>query len=563
MTIIGIDLGTTNSLCSIWQNGKVVLIPNRLGSFQTPSVVSIDEEGGLVVGEIAKYKLITHPGSTISLFKRFMGTDWSAKLGNKLYTAVELSSFVLRSLKEDAEHFTGKNIESAVISVPAYFNDNQRQATKLAAQIAGLKVERLINEPTAACLEYGFHKNSNGKKYIILDMGGGTFDVSIVEYFDGVIEIHASSGDNFLGGEDFLNLLVDEYLKIQNISKKDLSSAEKSLIYHTFEKIKCELSKKEIIDIHEIIPSKTKPWTLTREMFADMSKPLLLRAQNPVERALMDSAIDLDEIQSVIMVGGATNMHCFRHLVARMFRMLPTSTTDPALAVAMGAGIQAGLREKNIDLDDIVLTDVAPYTLGTGVINLENPKEGDLFLPIIERNTTVPVSKEVTVRSVYDNQEKCKVQVYQGESYLVSNNVLIGTIDVTLPIRPANLEIIIRYSYDMNGILDVDVTVPESKETFCQTIVNSPTSLTNEEIEKSKLKLKNLKFHPRDQEENILLLTKLEKIYEESLGELRMYVMSIINNFKGKLNGQNNSEIEREKVKILEFIKNHADNSGF
>jgi len=173
------------------------------------------------------------------------------------------------------------------------------------------------------------------------------------------------------------------------------------------------------------------------------------------------------------------------------------------------------------------------------------------------------VSKEVTVRSVYDNQEKCKVQVYQGESYLVSNNVLIGTIDVTLPRRPANLEIIIRYSYDMNGILDVDVTVPESKETFCQTIVNSPTSLTNEEIEKSKLKLKNLKFHPRDQEENILLLTKLEKIYEESLGELRMYVMSIINNFKVKLNGQNSSEIEREKVKILEFIKNHADNSGF
>lgn len=563
MTILGIDLGTTNSLCSVWQQSRVVLIPNRLGSFQTPSVVSIDEEGKLIVGEIAKYKLITHPSHTASLFKRFMGTDWSTKLGNKSYTAIELSSLILKSLKEDAEYFTGENIESAVISVPAYFNDNQRQATKLAAEIANLKVERLINEPTAAALEYGLHKNSNGKKYIILDMGGGTFDVSIVEYYDGVIEIHASSGDNFLGGEDFLNILVDEYLKLQKILKNKLSKAEKSLIYHTLEKIKCELSNKDIIAIPEIIPNKTKPWTLSREMFADMSKPLLIRTQKPIEKALMDSSIDLDEIESIIMVGGATNMHSFRHLTAKMFRMLPTSTTNPALTVAMGAGIQAGLRERSVDLDDIVLTDVSPYTLGTGVKNSENPKEGLLFLPIIERNTTVPASKEVTVYSLYDNQEKCKVCVYQGESYLATNNILIGTIDVDLPKMPANLEIIIRYSYDMNGILDIDVTVPESKKTFCHTIINSPMSLTDEEIKKSKLKLQKLKFHPRDQEENILLLTKLEKIYEESLGEFRAYIMSIITHYKDILNGQNSLEIARERVKILEFIKENVNNSGF
>lgn len=544
MAIIGIDLGTTNSSCGVWTSNGVQLIPNRLGDLLTPSVVGIDDSGNLSVGRVAKDRLISHSNQTVAVFKRLMGTEHKIKIGNKSFTATELSSIILQSLKDDAEAYLGEVVTEAVISVPAYFNNNQRYATKMAGELAGFKVERLINEPTAAALAYGLHEKPDGT-FIVLDMGGGTFDVSIMEFFEGIMEVNASAGDNFLGGEDFVEAMFDDFLSQNNIIKSDLSNQQLNQLLMQMETIKRRITSKEKQSIELQLGNKKINWQASEEWFNRIATPLMLRVKHPIERALADANISPQSITDVVLVGGATRMNIFRNTIGRMFGRLPSCHLDPDCAIAMGATIQAGLKSKDKALNEIVLTDVCPYTLGTDVFN-ENTRESAYFFPIIERNSVVPISINRQLVTAQDNQSQVSIGIYQGENRFVSKNVFLGRLTVDVPKGPAGKESIdVRYSYDMNGLLEVDVTVLSTGKIINKVIEHSSGALSPEEKEKSRKKLAALKFHPREQEHNRALLARGERLYESNLGEKREQIAQILAEYDKVLERQNPIEIKK------------------
>jgi len=554
MAIIGIDLGTTNSACGILTEDGVKLIPNRLGEALTPSVVGLDDAGKLVVGKTAKERLINHSDTTVAAFKRLMGTDHKIKLGRQQFTATELSALVLRSLKEDAEAFLGEEVSEAVISVPAYFNDNQRQATKLAGELAGLKVERLINEPTAAAIAYGLHDKREGN-FLVLDLGGGTFDVSILEFFDGIMEVHASAGDNYLGGEDFVEAMIDSVLEELQLKKSSLKPRELQNLYMQLETAKRRISQQAEQLLKLNLGGRELEWKATPEWFEKLSTPLLLRAKRPIERAMRDADLPPAKIDEVVLVGGSTRLALFRSMVGRMFGRLPSCHLDPDTVVAMGAAIQAGLKEKNSALDDIVLTDVCPYTLGTGIVNEDSPQLGNYFLPIIERNTVVPVSIVRSVCTARDDQDKVCIDIYQGENRLVKKNVYLGELTVPVPKKPRGEEVVeVRYSYDMNGLLEVDVIVVSTGKTFNKLVEFIPGALNTQDKVQALEKLAKLKFHPRKDEENRALLARGERLYEASLGEQRDYISKLLASFDRVLDKQNLVEIGKARAELVEIF---------
>ncbi|WP_444919545.1 Hsp70 family protein [Microbulbifer sp. CnH-101-G] len=554
MAIIGIDLGTTNSACGVLTEDGVKLVPNRLGEALTPSVVGLDDTGKLVVGKTAKERLINHSDTTVAAFKRLMGTDHQVKLGRQQFTATELSALVLRSLKEDAEAFLGEEVSEAVISVPAYFNDNQRQATKLAGELAGLKVERLINEPTAAAIAYGLHDKREGN-FLVLDLGGGTFDVSILEFFDGIMEVHASAGDNYLGGEDFVEAMIDSVLEELQLKKTSLKPRELQNLYMQMETAKRRISQQAEQLLKLNLGGRELEWKATPEWFEKLSTPLLLRAKRPIERAMRDADLPPTKIDEVVLVGGSTRLALFRSMVGRMFGRLPSCHLDPDTVVAMGAAIQAGLKEKNSALDDIVLTDVCPYTLGTGIVNEDSPQLGNYFLPIIERNTVVPVSIVRSVCTARDDQSEVCIDIYQGENRLVKKNVYLGELTVPVPKKPRGEEVVeVRYSYDMNGLLEVDVTVVSTGKTFNKLVEFTPGALNEQDKVQALEKLAKLKFHPREDEENRALLARGERLYEASLGEQRDYIAKLLASFDRVLDKQNLVEIGKARAELTEIF---------
>jgi len=554
MTILGIDLGTTNSSCAIWRDGEAKIIPNRLGDLLTPSVIGIDGEGKLLVGKAAKERLITHPEMTIAVFKRLMGTNHQITIGKSTFGAVELSSIVLSRLKEDAEAYLGTAVSEAIISVPAYFNANQRHATKQAGELAGFKVERIINEPTAAAMAYGLHERSEGT-FMILDMGGGTFDVSILEFFSGVMEVHASAGDNFLGGEDFVDAMVSGVLAKAGVEKSQLRKNELQQITMQMETCKRQLSTRKSQSVSVTVAGKPVAMDVDEDWFLQVCAPLLLRVQRPIERALQDANISTSQIDQIVLVGGSTRLGVFRNLIGRMFQRIPTCHLDPDLVVTMGAAIQAALKEKDSLLDDVVLTDVCPYTLGTEVVGSDPNSGGGYFLPIIDRNSTIPISIVRQVQTVRDNQINLTVNIYQGENRLVKKNIFLGAIDVPVPKRPAGEEKIdIRYSYDMNGLLVVDIKVLSTGAAYNKIIEQSPGMLNEEEMNKSLKKLAALKFHPREQEENRALLARGERLHESLLGEQRESIAKVMAQFDAILNRQNVVEIKKAQIKLKEVL---------
>jgi molecular chaperone HscC len=565
MNIIGIDLGTTNSVCSIWQDGQAVLIPNRLGGFLTPSIVSLDDAGGLIVGEVAKSRLRTHPAQTAAVFKRDMGGQKEFTLGKQKLSPPELSALVLKSLKEDAESFLGTTIAEAVISVPAYFNDTQRKATILAAQLVDLNVTRLVNEPTAAAMAYGLHDTQDGARFVVLDLGGGTFDVSVVEYFSGVIEVHSSAGDNFLGGEDFLDAMVKAYCMAHGVDLSQLNAVEKQGLFAKLELVKKELSNEFSVSVPPLLPGQTDDWLVTRDEFANWIKPLLNRMVMPIERALKDARITPSEIDKVILVGGASRMPHVKALASRLFQKLPVSNLNPDQVVAIGAAIQAGLAAQDSALNDVVLTDVCPYSLGTDVHNPNSTEEGmQLFSPIIERNQVVPISRVSSYVTAANNQEKLRISIYQGESRYVKNNVKLGELELKIPPKPAGQESVdVRFSYDMNGLLEVDVTINSTGENHQKTIVNAAGHLTAAEITASHDKLAKLKFHPRSTEEVRLLLSRAEHCYQNALADERDSISRRMSWFEFELNTQDLKRVGRAKKEFTEYVNAWEDNDFF
>lgn len=558
MAVIGIDLGTTNSLVSIWQEGESIIIPNALGEAMTPSIVSYDPDNNdVLVGKAAKNRLISHPELTIATFKRHMGANAEFTLGNKSFKSEELSALLLKQLIEDAETYLGEDIEEIVISVPAYFSDAQRNSTKIAGELAGCKVERLVNEPTAAALSYGFHENLQEEMFLVIDLGGGTLDVSILDIFEDIIEVRASAGDNFFGGEDFTHSLKQLFLSANKIKEEKLSRIEKSRLHHQIEVLKHELSRAREATLAINLKNKDFEWNVTRKEFETAIAPLIKRFNQPIQRALSDSRIEISELDKVILVGGATRMPWVRSEVSRLFRILPTSHIDPDTVVARGASVQAALKARHADLKDVVLTDVCPYTLGVGVVvERGSSHESGHFLPIIERNMTVPVSREQRLHTVVDNQEMIACDIFQGESRLTKNNIQIGRIETNVPKDKAgNQYIDIRFTYDINGILEVILKVGATGENKRVIINNTAANLSAEEIESSFKKLEEIKIHPRENTRNREIISRLERLYEEHIGDMRAYIASVLNEFETILNTQEQSTIDRAQNDVLDILK--------
>lgn len=565
MITVGIDLGTTNSLVAYWSKEGPQVIPNSLGSSLTPSVVSLDDNGNILVGEIAKERLVTHPDLSVSTFKRYMGTEKKYHLGKYTFRPEELSSFVIRSLKEDAEAYLKEQVVEAVISVPAYFNDAQRKATKRAGELAGLKVERLISEPTAAAIAYGLHQEKSETKFLVFDLGGGTFDVSILELFESVMEVKSIAGDNFLGGEDFTNLLINSFSENNSINVDSLDNKTRSILYKQAEKCKLDISlnnsgKMKLMHIDKILET-----VFDRAIFEKLSNPLMLRLRKPIERALRDADLLPKDIDSVILIGGATKMPIIRTSVSRMFGKLPYTNINPDEAVALGTAIQVALKERNTALEEVILTDVCPYSLGVNVA--ERMHDGQYasgyFLPIIERNNSIPVSRVERLSTISDNQLVINLEIYQGESRRVENNIRLGELNLSLPSGKAGTQSVdVRYTYDINGILEVEATVVSTGKKSSLIIEKNPGNMTKKEIEERLTLLGDLKIHPRDRSENRLLLARGERIYEESIGEMRTYISNILSQFEMVMSEQNNRNVKKaaeELKKILDDIERRYD----
>ncbi|WP_317055743.1 Hsp70 family protein [Roseovarius rhodophyticola] len=557
MVSVGIDLGTTNSLVAVYEAEGPRIIKNAIGEMLTPSVVGLaDDMKTVLIGRAAQQRLVRHPEQTKALFKRMMGTNTEVKLGRKRYTAVDLSAMVLSNLKADAEADLGHTVTDAVISVPAYFNAVQRQATKDAAEIAGLNVRRLINEPTAAALANGILDRDGESTFVVLDLGGGTFDVSILEMFDGVMEVRASSGDAFLGGEDFTEALARHFCEEKGLLWKNLRANEKEMLLSTAEQLKRALERSEEATAQIELSGQTNSFTVTGDLFDQVTAHLLTRLNRPIEKSLYDADISPGDVDRVILVGGATRMSCIRSLAAKVFKKLPERTIDPDHAIALGAAVQAGLADKHEDLNDIVMTDVAPFSMGIESNHWEGKTVvAGAFAPIIERNTILPASRRQFFSTAMDQQTKIEVRVFQGESAIAQDNVPLGMLMVPVPPGPKGKEAIeVRFTYDVSGLLAVDVKVLSIGKTVSTVIDNLAEAMSDSEKAKRLKAMEALKVNARDDAANIALIEGIKHLHEMLLGEDRQALMSILARFETALETQDPSVIERERKEISDLI---------
>lgn len=556
--IIGIDLGTTNSLVAYYGENGAEIIPNRLGKHLTPSVISVDEENHILTGETAREYGLMHPLRMAQVFKRSMGSGRKFNLGGRDFSAEELSSFVLRGLKEDAEFFLGEPVTEAVISVPAYFDDKRRKATKRAGELAGLKVERIISEPTAAAIAYGLYEKTRNTRFLVFDLGGGTLDVSILELFENILEVRAVAGDNYLGGEDFTALLMEEFCRKNHMDIHQLNEKEWGRLRKEAEQGKLLFSESDRIRLEFTYQEEKKELVISLAEYEALCAPLLDKIRKPIQKSLADAHIKLSDIDEVVLVGGATKLPIVRNFIVKLFRKFPDTTINPDEAVALGAAIQAAMKERRSEVKEVILTDVCSFTLGTEVsIDRGNGLlESGHYCPIIERNTVIPASRTERFYTLRDNQETLRINVLQGESRFARNNLLLGSLEIKVPRNRAGAESVdVTYTYDINSLLEVEVKVLSTGESRREIIKSRDNDMTPEEIEARMQDLAYLKIHPRDQEENRLLLLRGERLYEESTGNDRRLLDMWLRAFEEALNSRDAGKIEDARRKFKEQLE--------
>ncbi len=560
--IVGIDLGTTNSLVACFTEEGPKIIPNRLGKNLTPSVVSVDEEGNVYVGETAKERMSLYPTSVAQTFKRSMGTERTYNLSGHVFKPEELSSMVLKALKEDAEAYLGEEVTEAVISVPAYFDDKRRKATKRAGELAGLKVERMISEPTAAAVAYGLYDKNQDTRFLVFDLGGGTFDVSVLELYHNILEVRAVAGDNYLGGEDFTQEMAKLFLHKAKLSLSDLSEKEQVRLLKAAEKAKCAINDSSSVTMSFLYKEEMKEEVITVKEYEEACEELLMKIREPVKKSLADAGLKLSDIDEVILIGGATRLGIVRDFLIRLFRKFPDTKLNPDETVALGAAIQAAMKERREEVKEVILTDVCSFTLGTEVVVEydEDKYEDGRFCPIIERNTVIPASRTEKLYTVRDNQTTVRVRVLQGESRFARNNLYLGELEVTVPKNLKGKEAIeVTYTYDINSLLEVEVKVVSTGVSKKMIIKGADNQMTDEEIAKRMEELSYLKIQPRDHEENRLVLLRAERMYEESLGDRRQIIDRYLTAFEAALKRGDHDEIREAREDLIGILEDDEE----
>ncbi len=556
--IVGIDLGTTNSLIAYFGDDGAKIIPNRLGKNLTPSVVSVDGEGNVYVGETARERMSLYPDSVAQAFKRSMGTEREYVLSGKHYRPEELSSLVLRALKEDAEAYLGEEVTEAVISVPAYFDDKRRKATKRAGELAGLKVERMISEPTAAAVAYGLYDKTRDTRFLVFDLGGGTFDVSVLELYHNILEVRAVAGDNYLGGEDFTEVMARLFLGKAKLQLQNLTEKEQVRLYRQAETAKRSINDGQKVKMQFLYRDETLEQEITYREYEEACEDLLAKIREPVKKSLADAGMKLSDIDEVLLIGGATRLSIVRDFLIRLFRKFPDTRMNPDETVALGAALQAAMKERREEVREVILTDVCSFTLGTEVvIEYEEGKfEDGRFCPIIERNTVIPASHTERLYTARDNQEQVRVRVLQGESRFARNNLFLGELEIAVPKGPKGQEAVdVTYTYDINALLEVEVKVVSTGLVQKLVIKGDNNQMTEEEIRKRMEELAYLKIQPRDYEENRLVLTRAERMYEEALGERRKKLDRYITAFEASLKKGDHDEIRESREALNEVLE--------
>ena len=543
---IGIDLGTTNSVVAVMEGGKPTVIANAEGMRTTPSIVGFSKTGERLVGQLAKRQAILNPDKTIASIKRHMGEDYKKNIDGKDYTPQEISAMILRKLADDASSYLGEKVTSAVITVPAYFNDSQRQATKDAGKIAGLDVLRIVNEPTAAALAYGLEKDKS-EKVLVFDLGGGTFDVSILEIGDGVHEVLSTSGDTHLGGDDFdekvMNWICDEFKKTEGIDLRGDKQAMQR-IKEAAEKAKCELSS--VVETNINLPfitadangPKHLDLSLTRAKFEDLCHDLLERCKKPVEQAIQDAGISKGDINEVVLVGGSSRIPAVQQLVKDYTGKEPNQSVNPDEVVAVGAAIQAGVLAGEVN--DIVLLDVTPLTLGIETL-------GGVMTPLVPRNTTIPVSKSQVFSTAENNQTAVDIQVLQGERPMAKDNKSLGMfrLEGIAPAMRGVPQIEVTFDIDANGIVNVSAKDKATNKEQKITITNS-SNLSEEDIDKM---VKEAEANAAEDKQK-----KEEAEVKNNANSLIASAERIVKDFEGKIDKADEDKLNEQKEALKKAL---------
>lgn len=558
MTILGVDLGTTNSLAVVYKEGNPVLIPNAYGEYVTPSAVSI-LDGKIVVGKLAKERLITHPECSASLFKRNMGTDVTYTLDKKEYDSATLSSFIVKQLIEDAQNYLHESIDEVVISVPAYFNARQRQDTKRIGELLNVKVERLINEPSAAAI--ACHMDDEYETFVVFDFGGGTLDVSVVDCFENVISINAISGNNHLGGTDFDRAMTEYFCFKNGLNYNVLDSSFQQSILRACEQAKIRLSTQSVVEVSLVHLNKNYNCIFDENVLFNTTHSLLESCKNVIGKAVKDSGFSASELDSLILVGGSSKMPVLQHYLSDALNIPVLKEGNMDSLVALGLGKYIGIKQRDENIKDVVVTDICPFSLSTSTYNEQNP-DLELSTVLIPKNSVLPTSKKMTLRTVHKGQTKVNISVFQGQAMYAKENLFLGQAFIHVPRNMHDYESFdLIYSYDINSMLYVEAIVHSTKEHYIFRVSKGDVlEKVDASVRLDSIKEVSLALYQNNEVD--ALLARIERIYQEVDEETQDYLMRLHTEFTKDMESLiNNIQKRKRLINQVSQILNQIEES--